>query len=210
MCFFGLCASRNDHHGAIVLKTVFRCINATIIIASLAVGGYTVSPLATAYALNCAIKSGDSATMNSLVDWGSVKDSLRASILQRLDEKALVRPDHPGWYQSVKFSIADAVSPYMVDHVLSQRVTPEGFTTYMGPHSPKAEAARAAGLDPDTMPSAAVATRIHHAYFTDLTHFEIEIVDRWDAGKVFCATLELHGLMWQLANVRMLSLGEGA
>ena len=193
-----------------MLKTIFHAVNATIITVSMLVALYTLSPLVTAYALNNAIKSGDDATMNVLVDWPAVKQSLRVSILQRLDEQTLLRPGHPGWLQSVKYTIADAVGPLMVDHVLGQRVSPEGFTAYMGPHSPKAEAARAAGIDPDTMPSADVTKRIRRANFTDLTHFQIEIVDRWDAGKVLLATLELRGLLWRLSNVEMLSLGQGA
>ena len=193
-----------------MLRFASRTLNVIVLTGALLVAGYTLSPLATAYALNGAIKAGDAATMNTLVDWTSVRTSLRSSILQRLDEKALARPDNPGWLQSVKYTLTDAVSPYMVDHLLSQRVSPEGFTEYMGPHSPKAEAARAAGLDPDKMPSANVMKRIRRANFTDLTHFQIEIVDRWDDGKVFLATLQLQGVLWRLANVQMLSLGEGA
>ena len=169
-----------------------------------------MSPFGAAYLLNRAIRNGDAATMNALVVWPEVKDSLRRSILQRLDEKALVRPDNPGWLEEAKYSITDAVGPLLVDYMLDQRVSPEGFTAYMGPHSTKAEAARAAGLDPDAMPSANVLKRIRRANFTDLTHFQIEIVDRWDDGKVFLATLELQGFMWRLSNVEMLSLGQGA
>ena len=193
-----------------MLKIISRAVTTTVSTLAVLVSLYTLSPFAAAYLLNCAIKSGDAATMNALVLWPEVKDSLRRSILLRLDEKALARPDSPGWLQQAKYTVADTVSPLMVDYMLGQRVSPDGFTAYMGPHSAKAEAARAAGLDPDMMPSANVLKRIRSTSFTDLTHFQFKIVDRWDAGKEFLATLELRGFMWRLSNVEMLSLGEGA
>jgi hypothetical protein len=191
-------------------KAISRALSTTICTLAIVLCVYIVSPFAGAFLLNRAIKAGDTATMNALVDWEAVKDSLRRSILTRLDEKALTRPDHPGWLAKAKFKITDAIAPMMVDSMLDERVSPEGFTTYMGPHSPKAEAARAAGIDPDTMPGADVLKRIKHAYFLDLTHFEIELTDRWDPGKVFRTQLVLSDFVWRLARVEMVSLGEGA
>jgi len=195
---------------SLVLKAISRAVTTTIITTSVLVCVYAASPFVGAFVLNRAIKAGDAETMNLLVDWDAVKDSLRRSILARLEDKALLRPSDPGWLAKAKYTITDAVTPLMVDSVLDDRVSPDGFTTYMGPHSPKAEAARAAGLDPDTMPGASVLTRIKHAYFLDLTHFEIELADRWDAGKVFRTQLELSGFAWRLVRVDMLSMGEGA
>ncbi len=171
---------------------------------------YTLSPMATAGLLGNAIKTSNVDLMNALVDWDGVKDSLRTSILQRLDEKARDRPVAAGVMESVKFSLTDTLSPYMVDYILDQRISPDGFTLYMGSHSPMAEKVRAQGIDPDTLPSANTLKRIHRANFRDLTHFEIEIEDRWDPEKVLLAELELRGFIWQLAHVEMLALGKGA
>jgi len=193
-----------------VLKTIGRAITSTITLSAVLVSLYLVSPLVGAFVLNRAIKSGDDATMNALVDWHAVKDSLRGSIMARLNEKALARPPKPGFLAEVKYEVTDVLAPMMVESMLDERVSPSGFTTYMGPHSPKAEAARAAGLDPDTMPSANVLHRIKHAYFLDLTHFEIELADRWDEGKVFRTVLEYSDFLWRLKSVEMVSLGEGA
>jgi len=193
-----------------LLKAVSRAVSTTIITASVLVCLYAASPFAGAYLLNRAIKAGDAQTMNALVDWDAVKDSLRRSILARLDDKALLRPANPGWLAKAKYTLTDVVTPLMVDSMLDDRVSPEGFTTYMGPNSPKAQAARAAGHDPDTMPGASVLTRIKHAYFLDLTHFEIELADRWDAGKVFRTQLELRDFAWRLVRVDMMAMGEGA
>lgn len=193
-----------------MMNAISRAVSKTVITVAVLAGLYAASPLAGAYLLNRAIKAGDAATMNALIDWQPVKDSLGRSILTRLEERALARPVHPGWLERAKYKLTDAVGPYMVDYMLGERVTPEGFTTYMGPHSPKAEAARAAGLDPDMMQGASPLDRIRHAQFLDLTHFQIEIVDRWDPGKVFLTTLELRDFLWRLSSVEMLALGEGA
>jgi len=192
-----------------MMNAISRAVTTTVITVVVLAGLYVASPLAGAYLLNRAIKSGDAGTMNALVDWQPVKASLRRSILARLDEKAQSRPGHPGWLERAKYTLTDAVGPYMVEYVLDERVSPSGFTTYMGPHSPKAEAARAAGLDPDTMPGSDPLKRIRHAEFADLTHFQFEIVDRWDPGKVFLATLELRDFLWRLSSVDVLALGEG-
>lgn len=171
---------------------------------------YTLSPFASAYVLGHAIKTNNASLMDVLVDWDGVKSSLRASILRRLDEKAQTRPVAAGVMESVKFTLTDTLSPYMVDYILGQRISPAGFALYMGSHSPQAEKVRALGIDPDTLPSANTLKRIHRSNFSDLTHFQIEIEDRWDPEKVFLAELELRDFVWRLARVEVLSLGKGA
>jgi hypothetical protein len=170
---------------------------------------YTVSPMATAALLGYGIKTNNIDLMNALVDWDGVKGSLRASILARLDEKAQSRPIAAGMIDSVKYTLTDTIGPYMVDYMIDQRVSPAGFSLYMGPNSPMAEKVRAQGIDPDTLPSANTLKRIHSAYFRDLTHFEIEIEDRWDPGKILLAKMELRDLMWRLTKVDVLSIGSG-
>ena len=176
---------------------------------SMVVCGYTLSPFATAVVLSAAIKNSNIAVMDALVDWQGVRESLRASIMQRLDEKAQVRPDDAGFLEKVKYKLTDTIGPYMVDYMLDERVSPAGFTLYMGPHSPQAEKVRAQGIDPDALPAANTFTRIRRANFVDLTHFQIELVDRWDSEKVYLTELELRGLFWQLTRVDMLALGRG-
>jgi Protein of unknown function (DUF2939) len=194
----------------LVLKAIRQAVGSTVTALALLVCGYTLSPMATAALLGHAVKSNNADLMNALVDWDGVKDSLRVSILARLEEKAQGRPAEAGLIDSVKFTLTDTLGPYMVDYVLNQRVSPAGFNLYMGSHSPMAEKVRAMGIDPDTLPSANTLKRIHHANFRDLTHFEIEIEDRWDPEKVLLAHFELRGWMWQLATVDMLSIGKGA
>jgi Protein of unknown function (DUF2939) len=193
-----------------IIKAIRQAVGSTVTMVALLVCAYTLSPLATAYLLGGAIKTSNVAMMDALVDWDGVKTSLRASILQRLDEKAQSRPVAAGMLDSVKFSLTDTLSPYVVDYVLKERVSPAGFTLYMGSHSPMAEKVRAQGIDPDSLPSANTLKRIHRMNFRDLTHFQIEIEDRWDPEKVLLAELELRDFVWRLARVDMLSIGKGA
>ena len=195
---------------SVLIKALKQAVGSGVTALALLVCAYTLSPMATAALLGNAIKTSNAGMMDALVDWEGVKTSLRASILQRLDEKAQSRPVAAGVIDSVKFTLTDTLSPYMVDYILGQRISPEGFTLYMGPHSPMAEKVRAQGIDPDTLPSANTLKRIRRAYFRDLTHFEIEIEDRWDPEKVLLAQLELRGFIWQLARVDVLALGRGA
>ena len=171
---------------------------------------YALAPLGYAMVLHAAIKNGNAPMMNALVDWPAVKFTMRRSIMQRLNEKALARADNPGWLEQAKYTLTDTISPYMVDYIVAERITPEGFTLFMGPNSPMALKARAAGMDIDNMPSGPILHRIRRANFVDATHFQFEVTDKWDQGKVFLAVLELQDFMWRLTSVEMLSLGEGA
>ena len=191
-------------------KALTTIATALLTACGLLVSAYTLAPLGFAMALHAAIKDGNAPLMNALVDWPAVKFTMKRSILQRLNERALARADNPGWLEQAKYTLTDTISPYMVDYVLARRVTPEGFTTYLGPNSPMALKARAAGLDPDHMPSGGMMQRIRRANFLDLTHFQFEVVDKWDQGKVFLAVMELRDFVWRLSSVEMLSLGEGA
>jgi Protein of unknown function (DUF2939) len=185
-------------------------VGSTVTMLGVLVCCYTLSPFAAAGLLGQAVKTNNVDMLNRLVDWDGVRTSLRASILQRLDEKSKNRPVEAGFIDSVKFTLTDTIGPYMVDYVLDQRVSPEGFILYMGPNSPMAQKVRAQGIDPDTLPSANTLKRIHRSNFRDLTHFEIEIEDRWDPEKVLLAEFELRGWFWQLAHVEALALGKGA
>ena len=193
-----------------MMKALTTTLTTFLTAFGLLVSAYTLSPLAFAVVLHAAIKNGDAKTMNAMVDWPSVKSSMKQSILQRLDEKALARADNPGWLEQAKYTLTDTISPYMVDYVVAQRITPEGFTLFMGPNSPMAIKAREAGLDPENMPSGSILHRIRRANFTDWTHFEFEMVDKWDVGKVLLVRLELRDIFWQLTSVEMLALGDGA
>jgi Protein of unknown function (DUF2939) len=192
------------------MKALRQAVGTAVTALALLTCAYTLSPMATAALLGKAVKDNNIDLMNAIVDWQGVKDSLRASILARLDEKAQNRPVAAGVLDSVKFTLTDTIGPYMVDYVIDQRVSPAGFNLYMGPHSPMAEKVRAQGIDPDTLPSANTLKRIHKAYFRDLTHFEVEIEDRWDPTKVLLAKFELRDFMWRLGKVDMLSIGNGA
>jgi Protein of unknown function (DUF2939) len=192
-----------------LITIVKRAIGSTVVTFALAVAAYTVSPFATAMVLSNAIKTSNVSLMDTLVDWQGVRTSLRATILQRLDEQALARPEHHGFLDSVKFTLTDTFGPYMVDRMLNERVSPAGFTLYMGPNSPQAMKVRATGIDPDTLPSADTLKRIRNATFIDLRHFQIEMIDRWDPGRVYLAVLERNGFLWRLARVDMLALGAG-
>jgi hypothetical protein len=189
---------------------LLRAFSTALTWLGLILAAYVLSPFATAAVLGMAIRDGNERVMTTLVDFPQIRDTVRASVLARLDEKTLTRPDHPSFTQRVKFGLADTLTPYVVDYMLDQRISPAGFALYMGPNSPGAQKARAAGLDPDSMPNASILTRIRLARFLDPTHFEFEVIDRWDAGKVFRAVFELKDFFWRMNVVEVLALGEGA
>ena len=166
--------------------------------------GYAAYPLGTAVVLHTAIKSGNAELITGMVDWDGVRQSLKASILTRLGEQAQQRPSHPTLLQKVGFKLADYVAPRMVDYMIENRVTPQGFIQYMGPKP--AELTAGAGAQP----SGSMLERIRRAKFVDYDRFEFQVVDRFDPGKEFLAVFELKDFLWRLTRVEMLSLGRGA
>lgn len=182
-----------------------RALQSVACALALAIALYAAWPFATALKLHHSIKSGDTAWMNALIDWDATRTSLRLSIEMRLQEKAAQRPDNPTFLQKVKFAVADAVSPYVVDHMIAQRLSPEGLTAYARKPAPGAVAAADGEPPPDT-----TLQRLRRFGFLDLTHVQFEVVDKIDPGKAYRAVLELKDFVWRLTRVEMLSLGSDA
>jgi hypothetical protein len=187
-----------------MLAAVKTCLTVLVLSVSLTVAAFVLYPIATAGVLQMAIKSGDADIMNALIDWSSVKSSLRTSILQRLDEKERSVSEGASGLEKVAFEVLRGLSPLMVDHMIAERVSPDGFTKYLGPHSPEESEALAAGRP---IPSANMLERVRKAEFVDWSHFQLEVVDRWDPGKIYRVSMVLHEAIWKLDGVEMLALG---
>jgi Protein of unknown function (DUF2939) len=209
------------------LLKIFRRL---IWLAAAVVLSYAASPLLAAVLLHTAIKQGIVSYIEPRVDWQGVRNSLKASITQRLAERSQNRPASTGMLQSIKYELTDYVSPYVIDYMIDQNVTAEGFVAYLGPKRktpdsvlvarpvygrPVVLSASAAMTNvhaqaAPSLPSADMLQRIKRAKFVSPVEFEIDVADRFDPEKSYRAVMRLHNYMWQLSRVEVLSLGRSA
>ena len=172
----------------------------------MAVSLYIVSPFWTAWSIREAVKSGDVATLQSKVDWHTVRPALRASIAQHakllpaaVDVGRAIRPT---LWQRIKFLFGET----MLDRFMARYITPQGLPQlYQLKHGYRT---RVRGLeDEDLLPLRErvrrFLRRIRRAEFVNLTHVEIEVADRDDPARHVVGTMSLIGFEWKLTGIRV-------
>ncbi len=193
----------------------------------LAVGvGYLATPFLSALQIRQAIKAGDSALLETLVDFPQVRDSLKASLATLERQKAAAEPAGEQVRPSLWQRIKAAAMPTRVHETLIDRyVTPDGviqmaaargaLKSFQGKlQSPDSQVAAAASFDaPDFEEQHLVERmtrfwkRIKRAEFHSLSKIEIEVEDRKVATRRYVGTLEFRGLGWKLTSLSVVGAG---
>lgn len=199
---------------------------AAIVLVALAVGGYLLSPFLSAYQIRRAIKTGDTALLENLVEWPAVRDSLKLSLaeIDRLKAEASNRHGIPS--PSLWSRIKAAATAGMADRMIDQYVTAGGviqmhqarttLRSVTGTGMPAGATAIAGdALDPsadDTTESAVTRfarfwSRIKRAEFKSPGLIELEIADRKVAERRYVGTMEFRGLGWKLTKLEINGVG---
>jgi Protein of unknown function (DUF2939) len=174
---------------------------------------YIAWPLYTVLTIREAMRSGDTATLSSKVEWDSVRASLKASMSAEALAALETEPGapKPTLWQRVKSTIA----PSMAGNVVDRYATPEHLPVFLGyrriwrgtlqPVIARADPPTAlAGtwLDGTVIDRfVAFYGRIRRAVFHSLTRFEIEVADRHRLERSYTGILELKGLEWKLTSL---------
>lgn len=170
--------------------------------------GYVASPFVAAWSLREAIKAGDTATLERKVIWSSVRSSLRASLAgnaQLLPEvNAVGERVRPTMWQRVKAAFGQS----MLDRFIESYVTPEGLPklfryrkTWSG--TVKGEIDDEQNLDFFER-AKGFYRRMSRAEFRSPTRIEIEMTDKFSPDRRYVSILELHGIEWKLAELRII------
>lgn len=169
---------------------------------------YVAYPLATAWTIREAIREGDAAYLEHKVEWPRVRETLRSSMTRiAFDMPPVDAPQKVGLWKRFKAYIGSGA----VNRFVEAYVTPQGL--------PKLFEYRQAyrhniSGEPDerTLPLATRLktfwSRLKRAEFKSLTAFEVEMADRYDAGRRHVALLELQGTEWRLAELRVKETAE--
>lgn len=176
---------------------------------------YAASPFATAWTLKEAIKTGNTAVVDQLVEW----DSVRVSLRQSMTALALDRPmdfhappgmsvaaassgESQGWWQRVKgyFGVA------AVERLINRYANAEGLPTLFT--YGQAYKRYVAGVEepPKTLANlpqrmADFFSRLRHAEFVTATAFEIEMADKTDPSRRFTGLFRFRDMRWKLTEL---------
>lgn len=195
---------------------------------AVALGSYVLTPFLSAYQIRQAIRSGDTSLLETLVEWPTVRDSLKSSLTEIERKKTEHATRHGIPSPSLWSRIKAAATANVVDRMIDQYVTASGVVEMHqarvtlksvtgGAVTPPAGAAALAGdaLDPmaDRADENAISrfarfwSRVRRAEFKSLGLIELEVADRKVPERRYVGTMEFRGLGWKLTRLEILGVG---
>jgi len=188
-------------------------LSRVIILVFLALVAYGLWPLYAALQIRQAIVAGDTATLTRKIEWEPLRASLKTSLSPETIAKLAADPNAPTptLWQRIKAVVA----PKVADTVIDLYVTPEYLPVLLGYRRVYRGTLQPAlrGPEPPTVLAgtfldgthvdrfASFWTRVRRAVFLSPTRFELEVEDRYKAGRRYTGTLELKGWEWKLTGL---------
>lgn len=181
------------------------CLSALLLI----VGGYIASPFVSMWSLRSAIQRGDTATIEQMVEWPSVRASLKTSLAEQAKLLPMATSAGADVTPSIWQRVKGMFGASMLDRFIESYVTPEGLPKLfdyrqMWREQVSGEVAEQINLAPlDRLKR--FWNRIKRAEFQSLTRVEIEMEDRRIADRRYVSVMQLQGLGWRLTELRVIS-----
>lgn len=169
---------------------------------------YVAYPILTVWTIREAVRIGDTACIETKIEWPTVRATLRDSLTQYALGPTTVAaagspPPSVGLWQRIK----NGLSRRAVDNLVERYVTPEGLPQLFGVRQFYRERITGEQAAFDAMPwyerAASFWSRIKRAEFHSATAFEIEMADRNDPTRHYIGLLRLRGLEWKLSELRL-------
>lgn len=193
------------------MKSIFVAALAALVLAT----GYVAAPFLAAWSIRDALQTGDTAYLAKKIEWPTVRETLRESLLAFAAGATPVaspgtEPPRPGLWQRLKAGL----SRRAVDNVVDAYVTPEGLPQLFNLRQYYRE-----NISGEAAADAALAwherarrfwSRVKRAEFHSPTEFEIEMADRNDPTRHYVGLMKLRGLEWKLVELRVLKVREAA
>lgn len=190
------------------MRTVRRLLLLTCL-AVAAGAGYAAVPFYTAWNIREAVKSNDSAYLESKIVWPRVRATLKESLTTyatSVSGQLMEPPANPSWWQQLKTYLGKGA----IDRFVDTAVTPTGLHGVMTMRR-NYQAAFEKGDDERTASVLErvkrIWARVTRAEFTRYDRLELEMVDRLEPDRTIVCALELQGaawgLDWRLAELRV-------
>ncbi|OYW55209.1 MAG: hypothetical protein B7Z29_09080 [Hyphomicrobium sp. 12-62-95] len=176
---------------------------------------FAASPFATAWTLKDAIKSGNVPVINALVEWDSVRVSLRKSMTALALDRPMdfqVPPDvslaqssnapKAGLWQRVKGYFGTAA----VERLINRYANAEGLPTLFTYGQAYKRYVKGIDEPPKTMANLPERikefwSRLRHVEFVTPTAFEIEMADKTDPTRRFTGLFQFRDMRWKLTQL---------
>ena len=170
---------------------------------------YVASPFVSAWSLREAVMRSDTAAIEQRVEWGSVRQTLRASLAREANLLPMVTEAgaavRPSMWQRVKSAFGSS----MLDRFIETYVTPEGLPKLVDYRRTWKQATSSAPAEPE--PGSRVERfkrfwdRIKRAEFVSPTKVVIEIADKNEPDRRYVSVMEMQGLGWRLTGLEVRS-----
>jgi hypothetical protein len=176
---------------------------------------YAASPFATAWTLKEAITAGNAPVIDALVEWDSVRLSLRRSMtalaldrpmdFQSPPAPPLGQPSNgpkAGFWQRVKSYFGTAA----VDRLINRYANAEGLPALFTYGQAYKRYVRSVDEPPKTLSNLPLRmsefwSRLRHAAFVTPAVFEIEMADRSDPSRRFTGIFVFRDMHWKLTEL---------
>ncbi len=164
---------------------------------------YAVWPLWTAWSIRDAIRTGNSAYLETAVDWPSVKETLKPSLVAMALGPGGGNGAAAGFWESVKSYAGARAADALVERI----VTPEGLPVLFSYGKAYRERIKGQLDEEASLPWHERARRswgrLKRAAFTGAARFEFLVADRFTPARHYDGTLELKGWRWTLTELRL-------
>lgn len=168
---------------------------------------YIASPLASAWMIREAIRTGDSRYLDTRIEWESVRATLKHSLarhaLKLPEDGTTTAPAKPSLWQRLKTHLGRR----MVDSVVESYATPTGLPQLFSYGQTYRSVVK--GEEDETRSLPVVErmrrfwSRVKRAEFRTPTEFEIELADKHDPGRHYVGLLRLTGFTWKLVELHV-------
>ncbi len=193
------------------MKSLLIAATATLFLAI----AFVASPFVAAWSIREAMRTGDSAYLAEKIEWPTVRETLRGSLMEFATGPVAVASagtanPQPGLWQRIKAGIGRHAVESMVDAY----VTPEGLPQLFNVRKFYRD-----NISGQTAADAALPwherarlfwSRVKRAEFHSPAAFEIELADRNDPTRHYVGLLELRGATWKLTELRVLKVREAS
>lgn len=154
---------------------------ALVVIAAL----YLVSPYYSFWRFTEALKAGDQQRFEKMVDFRSVRESLKKQLKAKMAEGKPAKDANEPKRENPLFALSEQFAPRLIDTLVDAYVTPAGLAALLA-DAKNVDAARAAGGNPSAASADAVAQSqevrdklgfksVRYAFFTGARDFMIDV-----------------------------------
>ena len=167
---------------------------------------YLASPFVTALSIREAVRNGDAAYLEKVIDWPSVRETLKPAvsrIVLSMPEAGQDPVTQLGLWQRFKTYMGQTALESAIDSYMTPEGLPQLFSWrkfYRDNLSSEPDEAKVFTVPERIKRSWA---RVKRAEFTSLIDFEMDMADKHDPNRIYLGKLKFTGLGWQLKELRI-------